>query len=116
MNRVLRNTGFYLLIFLVLIGIVRFISNQNDLETEIKYNQFVKELKNSASETKGEKIESIAVKPEGYTYVIKGKYTTSGKTFRTRAPIDPSVVAMIQTSGVDVAWQKMEGDSIWLSS
>ena len=30
MNRIIRNTGFYLIIFLVTVGIFQFISSQND--------------------------------------------------------------------------------------
>ena len=38
MNRIIRNTGFYLLIFLVTVGIVQFISSQNDNTTKISYS------------------------------------------------------------------------------
>jgi cell division protease FtsH len=110
MNRILRNTGFYLLIFLVVIGIVRFISAQNDLEDQISYNQFRQDLQQ-------QKIEKVTVKPEGYTYIIKGKYTGSTKTFKTRAPFDESVIAAIENStGVkDEVYEKMDGESIWIS-
>jgi cell division protease FtsH len=116
MNRVLRNTGFYLLIFLVVIGIVKFISNQNDLETEITYNQFRQTLVSAASsQTQGDKIESVTVKPEGYTYLIKGKYA-SGKSFKTRAPIDDRVVQLIESAHIpNETYQKMDEGSIWVS-
>ena len=48
MNRVLRNTGFYLLIFLVVIGIVKFISSQNEAEAVLPYSEFRAQLAESA--------------------------------------------------------------------
>ncbi|GIP36353.1 ATP-dependent zinc metalloprotease FtsH [Paenibacillus sp. J2TS4] len=115
MNRVLRNTGFYLILFLVVIGIVRFISAQNDIEEQISYNQFREELKNAAAQTTGDKIERVIVKPEGYTYVIKGKYE-SGKSFKTRAPLDERVIALIEESGVsEEVYEKMDEGSIWVT-
>ncbi|GIP41335.1 ATP-dependent zinc metalloprotease FtsH [Paenibacillus sp. J31TS4] len=115
MNRILRNTGFYLVIFLVVIGIVRFISAQNNMEEQISYNKFREDLANTAAQTTGDKIERVIVKPEGYTYIISGKYT-SGKTFKTRAPIDDRVIALIEQSKVnEEIYEKMDGDSIWIS-
>ena len=109
MNRILRNTGFYLLIFLVVIGIVRFISAQNDMETLINYNTFRDDLRN-------QKIENVVVKPEGYTYVITGKYSGSTKTFKTRAPLSERVIELIEQNKVaDEQYEKMEGQSIWIS-
>jgi cell division protease FtsH len=109
MNRILRNTGFYLLIFLVVIGIVRFISAQNDMETIVNYNTFRDDLRN-------QKIEKVVVKPEGYTYVITGKYLDSTKTFKTRAPLSERVIELIEENKVaDEQYEKMEGQSIWIS-
>jgi len=115
MNRILRNTGFYLLIFLVVIGIVRFISAQNDMESTVPYNTFREELLNTAKpNATGNKIEKVTVKPEGYTYLIKGTYT-GGKQFETRAPMDTRVIQLLEDSGVVETHQKMDGDSIWIS-
>lgn len=112
MNRILRNTGFYLLIFLVVIGIVKFISSQNDIEVSISYNQFRQELLNPSAT--GNKIKEVTVKPEGYTYAIRGKYEND-KPFKTRAPIDSRVIQLLEQSGVSEDYQKMDGDSIWIS-
>lgn len=115
MNRILRNTGFYLLIFLVVIGIVRFISSQNDLESTIPYNQFREELVNTAKpNATGNKIDRVTVKPEGYTYLIKGEYK-DGKPFKTRAPLSDHVIELLDASGVKEEHLKMDGDSIWIS-
>lgn len=115
MNRVLRNTGFYLLIFLVVIGIVRFISTQNDMESSITYSQFRQELLNTTKpNATGNKIKSVTMKPDGITYLVRGSYE-SGATFKTRAPLSDRVIELVEQSGVDEEHLKMEGDSIWIS-
>jgi cell division protease FtsH len=115
MNRILRNTGFYLLIFLVVIGIVRFISSQNDLESTIPYNQFREELLNTAKpNATGNKIDKVTLKPEGYTYLIQGEYK-DGKPFKTRAPLSDQVIELLGQSGAKEEYLKMEGNSIWIS-
>lgn len=112
MNRVLRNTGFYLILFLVVVGIWRFIGAQNNLEEQISYSQFRNEITNAAEA--GDKITEVTVKPEGYTYVIRGKYE-SGTSFITRAPMDERVVALIEASNVEEIHEKADEGSIWLT-
>ena len=85
MNRIIRNTGFYLLIFLVTVGIVHFISTQNEQKELITYDKFRQAVVNK-------NVESVTLKFDGYTYLIKGKYINppSGadkKSFETHAPL-----------------------------
>jgi cell division protease FtsH len=113
MNRIIRNTGFYLLIFLVTVGIVHFISTQNDQKDVISYDKF-----RQAVESKN--VESVALKFDGYTYLVNGKYknppSPDKKSFTTRAPFDPMVVSLIEANGVPTeVYEKMEGDSVWIS-
>src|SRR5665647_2879580 len=116
MNRVLRNTGFYLLIFLVVIGIVKFISNQNDAETVLTYSEFRTQLANSATAPSlDEKIKKVVVKFEGYTYLVKGEYA-NGKTFKSRLPFTDQAITLLDDSKIEVVdVEKMAGDSIWIS-
>jgi cell division protease FtsH len=116
MNRVLRNTGFYLLIFLVVIGIVKFISNQNDAETVLTYSEFRTQLANSATAPSlDEKIKKVVVKFEGYTYLVKGEYA-NGKTFKSRLPFTDQAITLLDNSKIEVVdVEKMAGDSIWIS-
>ncbi|MDF2926310.1 MAG: ftsH2 [Paenibacillaceae bacterium] len=115
MNRILRNTGFYLLIFLVVIGIVRFISSQNDMESTILYSQFREELLNTAKpNATGNKIKSVSLKPDGATYLIRGQYE-DGSTFKSHAPLSERVIELVEQSGIDEEHLKMEGQSIWIS-
>jgi cell division protease FtsH len=116
MNRVLRNTGFYLLIFLVVIGIVKFISNQNDAETVLTYSELRTQLAHSATATSpDQKIKKVVVKFEGYTYLVKGEYA-SGKVFKSRLPFTDKVFDILDESKIEIVdVEKMAGDSIWIS-
>lgn len=113
MNRIIRNTGFYLLIFLVTVGIVHFISTQNEQKDLITYDKFRQAVINK-------NVESVTLKFDGYTYLIKGKYinppTADKKNFETHAPYEPLVVQLIEANGVpNEAYETMERDSVWIS-
>jgi cell division protease FtsH len=108
MNRIIRNTGFYIIIFLVTVGIVHFISQQNTQSENIRYDEFRAALA-------GNQIAEInSMKFDGYTYLITGKYT-SDKSFSTRGPVTDSFVEMVEQSGVPLNIEKMEGNSVWIS-
>jgi len=107
MNRIIRNTGFYIIIFLVTVGIVHFISQQNDQRDDLRYDQFRTALLNN-------EISDATVKFDGYTYLVTGTYV-SNKEYTTRGPVTDTFIDMINNSGVEVQFAKMEGDSVWLS-
>lgn len=114
-NRVIRNTGFYLLIFLVTVGIVHFISQQNDQRDVISYDKLRQALVDN-------NVEAISVKFDGYTYLVRGKYknapSVDKKNFETRAPFDDQVFRLIESSNIPsggVIIEKMEGDNVWIS-
>jgi len=112
MNRVIRNTGFYLLIFLVTVGIVHFISSQNDQKDELTYDQFRKELQAG-------NIKEIRIKFDGWTYYVNGDYVNPPQahkpSFVTRTPVDERVIAQLESSGITERWEKMEGDNMWIA-
>ncbi|MBD0384565.1 ATP-dependent zinc metalloprotease FtsH [Paenibacillus sedimenti] len=113
MNRIIRNTGFYLLIFLVTVGIVHFISTQNEQKDLITYDKFRQEVQNK-------NVESVTLKFDGYTYLIRGTYakppSADKKTFETHAPYDTLVVSLIEANGVpNEKYETMERDSVWIS-
>lgn len=113
MNRIIRNTGFYLLIFLVTVGIVHFISNQNDTKQTIDYTQFREELKNN-------NVDEVSVKFDGYTYLIRGKLIKSAdvnkQLFETHAPFGERVVELLEQSKVNKeVYEKMDGDNVWIT-
>ncbi|SCW72152.1 cell division protease FtsH [Paenibacillus tianmuensis] len=114
MNRIIRNTGFYLLIFLVTVGIVHFISTQNEQKDTISYDK----LRVALIE---KNVESIIVKYDAQTYLVRGKYknaATDKKSFESRAPNDPQIFRLIENSDIpqgNVYIEKMEGDNVWIS-
>jgi cell division protease FtsH len=66
MNRIFRNTIFYLLIFLVIIGVVSFFNGNNQPREHISYDQFLEHLESGD-------IQSISIQPEKGVYEIRGK-------------------------------------------
>ncbi|GAA4869879.1 ATP-dependent zinc metalloprotease FtsH [Paenibacillus vulneris] len=113
MNRIIRNTGFYLLIFLVTVGIVHFISTQNDQKDVISYDKLRQALISK-------NVESVSLRYDGQTYLVRGKYKTpespDKKNFETRAPYDQETVTLIEKSDVpNIVIEKMEGDNVWIS-
>ncbi len=109
MNRIIRNTGFYIIIFLVTVGIVHFISQQSDQSEDIRYDEF------RASLAGNQIAEITSMKFDGYTYLITGKYTTSDKSFTSRGPVTDSFVEFVEQSGVPVKMDKMQGNSVWVT-
>ncbi|WP_281883914.1 ATP-dependent zinc metalloprotease FtsH [Paenibacillus sp. YYML68] len=118
MNRIIRNTGFYLLIFLVTVGIVSFISNRGEQKTVISYDQLRQHLISK-------NVESIVVKYDAQTYLVKGELKSAEspekKKFEARAPYEESsgnIFRLIEQSDIpsgNVYIDKMEGDNVWIS-
>ena len=111
MNRFIRNTGFYLLVFLVTVGIIHFISSQNETKQTISYTQFRQELANN-------NVEEVTVKFDGYTYLIRGKLKSSPDNtyFETHAPFDTRVIELLENSNVQKeVYEKMDGDNVWIT-
>ncbi len=107
MNRIIRNTGFYIIIFLVTVGIVNFISSQNSQSQDLRYDQFRSALANN-------EIAEVTVRFDGYTYVVSGTFT-SNKVFTARGPVTDSFIETIQNSGAQITFDPMKGDSVWLT-
>lgn len=65
MNRIFRNTIFYLLIFLVIIGVVSFFNGSNEPTKNISYDEFITHLE--AGEVK-----ELSIQPERGVYAVRG--------------------------------------------
>ncbi|WP_110114692.1 ATP-dependent zinc metalloprotease FtsH [Bacillus sp. CGMCC 1.16541] len=72
MNRIFRNTIFYLLIFLVIIGVVSFFSGSNQQTESMSYDTFVENLDKGT-------ITSLSLKPERQVYEVRGKLESYDK-------------------------------------
>ncbi|MGN7457779.1 ATP-dependent zinc metalloprotease FtsH [Paenibacillus pasadenensis] len=119
MNRIIRNTGFYLLIFLVTVGIVQFISGQDDNTEKIFYSEFRQELQ-------ADNISKLTVQFDSYTYLVTGEYRkapagaeseslkfytyTSAEEFAAKEIDDAA-----KQNGFDYDYKPMKGQSIWLT-
>lgn len=66
MNRIFRNTIFYLLIFLVVIGVVSFFQGNNTKTEPLTYSKFISELEAGD-------VEEITIQPLRGVYEVKGK-------------------------------------------
>lgn len=117
MNRFIRNSGFYLILFLVVVGIVQFVSNGNESADFPRYDELRQEIKDN-------NVKSLTVQFEGNAFLVTGEYKelppeTKSKNFSTYVPptdraLD-ELIAASEVNGVELTQKKMEGDSIWLT-
>ena len=110
MNRFFRNTGFYLLIFLVTVGIVNFITNQGTETSKIPYNDFRHHLEVGD-------VSEVMLRPESGTYYIEGKLK-SGEVFYTNGPLynNTDLLKKIEDAHLTKeTYEQQKGDSVWLT-
>ncbi|GKU77059.1 ATP-dependent zinc metalloprotease FtsH [Paenibacillus sp. L3-i20] len=67
MNRIIRNTGFYLIIFLVTVGIFQYISGQGDKTKPLRYDEFRTQVESG-------NVAEITARFDKQSYIVKGKY------------------------------------------
>ncbi|MBB6733355.1 ATP-dependent zinc metalloprotease FtsH [Cohnella zeiphila] len=119
MNRIIRNTGFYLLIFLVTVGIVQFFIKQSETTEELNYNQLVAIIQQ-------DKVKDISLQIDSGSYLITGHYKEDAKpatqksdAFGGRFPLaDYAVQDLTNTAmnnGAQITFHKMKGESFWLT-
>ena len=66
MNRIFRNTIFYLLIFLVIIGVVSFFNGGNEPTDNISYDKFIANLENG-------EVTILSMQPERGVFEVRGQ-------------------------------------------
>lgn len=110
MNRIFKNTIFYLLIFLVLIGIVSWFNNTNETTKNISYNEFVNHLENGD-------IDKFSIQPERGVYEIIGhlKGAEEGKQFTTYVMNSPAMLDRIDAAAANVEVLPAKETSGWVS-
>ncbi len=117
MNRFFRNTGFYLLIFLVTVGIVNFVLSGTDKTAQLSYQQFRGELLK-------DNVLEVTLRPDGGTYRVDGKLRkapTGQETFTANVPLYDSDIVQVLNTKIDaglvnkVEFKPQEGNSIWLT-
>ncbi|WP_100332751.1 ATP-dependent zinc metalloprotease FtsH [Bacillus xiapuensis] len=72
MNRIFRYTIFYLLVFLVIIGVVSYLNNGNQPNKNITYNEFISILEK-------DEVASFSMQPERGVFEVRGQLKGAGK-------------------------------------
>ncbi|MFN7253008.1 MAG: ATP-dependent zinc metalloprotease FtsH [Anaerobacillus sp.] len=114
MNRIFRNTVFYLLIFLVIVGIVSFFNGPPTDTKDMKYGEFYDHLK------KGE-VGPSTIQPVRNVYVIRGtlKSAPEGETFVVNVPASDIALSDIhetaQRGGIELEVLEAEQTSGWVT-
>lgn len=110
MNRIFRNTIFYLLIFLVIIGVVSFFNGNNEPTENISYSKFVDHLE-------AKQVDSISVQPERGVYEVRGalKGAEEGKSFITYVWNSESLLQKIEQADPTVDVLPAKETSGWVT-
>ncbi|MFA8438964.1 ATP-dependent zinc metalloprotease FtsH [Pueribacillus sp. YX66] len=113
MNRIFRNTLFYILIVLVVVGLVNFFSGPNVKVEPLKYGEFYEKLK------KGE-VDSLTMQPDRGVFLIEGTLVGAeeGVTFQTSVPFNETVeneILSTASKGVEIEVLQAEQTSGWLN-
>ncbi|MFB4165034.1 ATP-dependent zinc metalloprotease FtsH [Alteribacillus sp. JSM 102045] len=116
MNRIFRNTVFYLLLFLVIIGIISFLSNDQTETNEMTTNEFLSKLENN-------EISSVTLQPEGEVYLVEGQEAgqEEEQTFQTYVPISEENTQTLMTAqgpdgeALNLETEPAEEPSAWVT-
>jgi cell division protease FtsH len=109
MKNIFRNSGLYIILILVTVGIVHVLYNQGTETDQLSYTEYKQRLEAG-------QVAETTVRPEGNTYHIEGKYKGQAyQTFVTNAPFSNDVIKDLEKAGVKTTVEKAKGDSIWLT-
>lgn len=108
MNRIFRNTIFYLLIFLVIIGVVSFFNGSNEPTDHISYDKFVTQLENG-------EVKSFSMQPERGVYEVRGVLDAGDKKFITYIPNSEKILDRIDKADSKVEVMPAKETSGWVT-
>lgn len=112
MNRIFRNTIFYLLIFLVIIGVVSFFNGSGQKTQQMSYDQFKTNLQAG-------NVKSITIQPDGGVYTIRGKLKNAGnkQVFVTNVPSNQKAMDQIlsKTKQMKITVKQRQQTSGWVT-
>jgi cell division protease FtsH len=117
MNRFIRNTGFYLLIFLVTVGIVQFFIGKNETADDLKYNQIIQVVQTG-------NVKEMTLQPQNGTYLVTGAYKqkpagAKGDNFTGRIVMAEYSVQRLtdlaEQKNIPVEVLRMPGQNFWLT-
>ncbi|AZU59868.1 ATP-dependent zinc metalloprotease FtsH [Neobacillus mesonae] len=108
MNRIFRNTIFYLLIFLVIIGVVSFFNGSNEPTDHISYDKFVDQLESG-------NVKSFSMQPERGVFEVRGELQAGDKKFITYIPNSEKILDRIDKAGSKVEVMPAKETSGWVT-
>ncbi|MFC4410234.1 ATP-dependent zinc metalloprotease FtsH [Chungangia koreensis] len=94
MNRIFRYTIFYLLIFLVIIGIFGTFNNTNQKTEDLSYSKFISTLEEG-------QVKELSLQPDNGVYIVSGvlRNAKEGETFTAKIPYnDPQILSDIRAT------------------
>jgi len=96
MNRFIRNSGFYLILFLVVVGIVRYVSDGSEATDNPRYDQL------KAALAAGN-VSSVTVQFDNYAYLVTGEYKNKpadakSNAFSSYIPATDAAINEIETA------------------
>ncbi|MGB8955453.1 MAG: ATP-dependent zinc metalloprotease FtsH [Tumebacillaceae bacterium] len=109
MNRFFRNAGFYLLIFLITVGIVNFITGEKQQKSEITYNEFIQNVQAG-------NVSELTVTSEGLTLSLTGKLKDN-KEFISRSLFSEEFSKQLNNEllKAKVKINEPQKESVWLT-
>lgn len=113
MNRIFRNTIFYLLIFLVVIGVVSFFQGGNQKPEQITYSTFISKLENGD-------VKNITLQPVRGVFEVRGQLEgyAEDEYFLTYIYSDEAlkhVDSAANANRTDVTWMPAEETNGWVT-
>ncbi|SEB20199.1 cell division protease FtsH [Thalassobacillus cyri] len=115
MNRIFRNTIFYLLIFLVVIGVVGLFRGQGEPQKTLTVNQFNEQLNSG-------QIEEMTIQPVNGVYQVKGTLKDGGEegenSFTAKLPANEQVISNVYETATEqsiLSVEEEEQPSAWVS-
>lgn len=110
MNRIFRNTIFYLLIFLVIIGVVSFFNGSNQPTDHISYDKFVSHLENGD-------VKKFTLQPDQGVYEVQGQFKTGNKNFITYFPDSEKNLDLVKDAAktANINFLPAKGTSGWVT-
>jgi cell division protease FtsH len=108
MNRIFRNTIFYLLIFLVIIGVVSFFNGNNETTKQISYDSFVTQLEKN-------EVKSFSMQPERGVYEVHGELVAKSEKFITYVPNSEKILDRIDKAESKVEVMPAKETSGWVT-
>lgn len=114
MNRIFRNTLFYLLIFLVVIGVVGLFRGQGDAQQELNVNEFYDKLNNGD-------IEEMTIQPVNGVFRVSGQLEGAAEgegSFTANIPANDEVISNITQTAQEQSVLNVEEEeqpSAWVT-